>query len=1655
MGNLFGRKKPTQASYFLSESQRKRTSRLSFIYGSPRLVAVITVLALSSLLVGTLIIQKQNDSRAEVFTKTENWAVGSPDGFGANLKDGVGWGFKKDAFPVSATNNTGQNLKITIPQGSVQPTANVQACWVLNIPGDVSVNRVKFNVTSNAFGTSQVNILRNSEVIGTKNDFGNTPANHDFDIGITPTTGGTVSVCHKVLQARTFSTERIVYVRDYAVFGTKTIVNDTMQTTDRFYSFAGQTSPPATMTNGDTATVEIKVKNEGKITWQNDSTNPTNPVRLGTTNATDTQRDRVSLLHNEGDGNWFGRTRVKMVENNVPPGAIGTFRFTIVARSTTATTAQSRTEWFNLVQEGVAWFPARGLSFTVNVLPKPVAEAPAVDNPCLVTSSTYNPVPVAAVNSRLGSGATKITDGSRNVVRLDAPGEFVDCSVSLPNAPEGVAGGYVLAYSGKGGPTDSEIDLLMQSGTDNIQRDTQPVTTLDYGAPIDTKSRMTIIPSDTATQKKTVRKLVPGEKVLVRVTLKKGSFNLENFQLYRDPCADENGNDIRATTQDADCKVAIEQSQEQAQERQDTIDSGQPPTTPPPTNTDETPTNAPTTCSAVGSVEAEDAIRKNLTATANDPLHPEVRSAVLFTEKSYVECTLEAPKTGRYAFGAKIRSDDFRNEVARAKIEMKDAKSTASRDINAPKEQVYGLVRFNDPADYRELSQGDKVVVRVSFLNDGRDDKGGDRNLWVDSILLVEIPNAPQADTGGSNEPSGIVPCAKLGTAEAEDGSLYNGASVQADSSASGGKSVVRLKTNAQYVECALKAPTDGEYIVGAVAKSDNRPLQDKAIAQLAMIAGGKIQQSDTQVTTGSYDRIRMRVNDSTKRNMKAGSQVIVRISVTNASNNTATKKHLLIDSLSLIKIPTTAPPQAQPVDPSTEPSIPEVKEAWPSNAEQVSYNPVTGAVLVKIEAEKATHTSLPGAIFEENLAQKASGGKAVRLFANKHYVEHTFQIPETDTYSLDFAGRSENFDGVANARIVLDGKKLFGDDIKLISSPIHNYYTSEKRVQIQKGLHTFRVEFPNDKRGTTGDRNLIVDYLRIRGTKRLQPIVTPPANEGSESPTNTTPKDVVGPNTQAVEAENASYCQATKVRILCEQLAIPDEAAHGSRALVLNKKGDFVETQFTTNVSGSYAIGATLRSMDYNGSAKADIYVDGSKVASGVTPNSESYRPTFMYKKDFKENTTHKIKVVFINDQCGSDREACNSTNDRNLLVDHLRLTFISESVVIDQPPSNVGRSTDYRFISMPDFLNADIGDVTKSPFYNKAKAGNRNSTSPEWNESLKFIMDSIKSEGIRDVFIAGDFVEGEWGKDTENTGIFGPVGTVADKRRAVIEAGNVYYKQGMKRFTDRDLVVYPAIGDHEIGDNPWGKAAGGYTTFKYNNLDIFKRTYSNHFMKNNDGTFRFSNRPTGQARDTAYAVRPHPEVQLVSLDVFQKTSETVIPSLDSEQLAWVEKVLQKANQDGVDWIIVQGHTPIFKYDSDVPKLPNRHSSTLMYQGGLQSPLWKLLAKYKVDLYFAGEVHETSVRRADGVTQLAHGSMMMMGDQDYLVGSISGDRMTLQVKQFSGGTFDNEKLWCTDTATCWAKTRTKYINPPSVTGTMIMKNDNSPIIYKDGRFNQ
>ncbi|WP_041546352.1 MULTISPECIES: metallophosphoesterase [unclassified Nocardioides] len=386
-----------------------------------------------------------------------------------------------------------------------------------------------------------------------------------------------------------------------------------------------------------------------------------------------------------------------------------------------------------------------------------------------------------------------------------------------------------------------------------------------------------------------------------------------------------------------------------------------------------------------------------------------------------------------------------------------------------------------------------------------------------------------------------------------------------------------------------------------------------------------------------------------------------------------------------------------------------------------------------------------------------------------------------------------------------------------------------------------------------------------------------------------------------------------------------------------------------------------------------------------------------------------------------------------------------------VEQPLPSIGVALerpvvqpDYRFLSSPDFMNSDIADVSKLRTWHR---GLPNSWNSSYAATVDTILDTFESEAPEDVFVAGDLVEGHWVSDDDRTGLFGPARTHAQRKAAIRRAADFYFSEWRKRFDQRGLPVYAAVGDHDIGDNPWrGGGNAEENRFKRDNVELFKASFSRKVIAPN----RVPDRPRGPAHDTAYATYVDPEVLLVTVDVFEHTKRNVVAHLDRAQLAWLDRTLASAERRGTDWIVVQGHVPVLK--------PVRiyGSSAMYYRGGAGSAFWRTMARHHVDLYLDGEVHDISVRRRDGITQISHGGTIQMasaggyGSTNYLLGEVFGDTMFLRDHRFAPKMIDfSKRLWQVGQSHR-PVVRKEVWDRPLAVGHLVLTSDNQ-VQYSDG----
>ncbi|GAB3868025.1 hypothetical protein GCM10028801_43290 [Nocardioides maradonensis] len=319
---------------------------------------------------------------------------------------------------------------------------------------------------------------------------------------------------------------------------------------------------------------------------------------------------------------------------------------------------------------------------------------------------------------------------------------------------------------------------------------------------------------------------------------------------------------------------------------------------------------------------------------------------------------------------------------------------------------------------------------------------------------------------------------------------------------------------------------------------------------------------------------------------------------------------------------------------------------------------------------------------------------------------------------------------------------------------------------------------------------------------------------------------------------------------------------------------------------------------------------------------------------------------------------------------------------------------TVDDTIIASPDVTNEDIADLSGLPGYNPDYGNAWN----QWTaDSVNWVYDTIAARNPSAFLISGDLVEGRWGLPDNHSGLFGssteggwPI-TEDQQVEMVKEQAALYNGANAQRLKDAGVYdrTLAAVGDHDIGDN-WWYDSSAYGAFKLHHLDLWRDSFHDSYLVKTDGTSKGFSRPVGtQWENTAYATMVNPDLLVVTLDEFNKRDHGVGVTVTGGQLTWLQGVLANARHDGVRWIVVQGHVPI---------LPSAvwHSSGLHIAGGADSPLWKLMVKYRVNLYVAGEVHTTSRYTQDGITQITTGSPIPAGETTFLDVQVFHDRLAM-----------------------------------------------------------
>jgi len=238
-------------------------------------------------------------------------------------------------------------------------------------------------------------------------------------------------------------------------------------------------------------------------------------------------------------------------------------------------------------------------------------------------------------------------------------------------------------------------------------------------------------------------------------------------------------------------------------------------------------------------------------------------------------------------------------------------------------------------------------------------------------------------------------------------------------------------------------------------------------------------------------------------------------------------------------------------------------------------------------------------------------------------------------------------------------------------------------------------------------------------------------------------------------------------------------------------------------------------------------------------------------------------------------------------------------------------------------------------------------------------------------------------------------------------------------------------AVGDHELGDNPWRKGSE-----VVNQIAAFRQGFANTFTLDKNGKSRFTKK-IGKAlarpvetiyEHTSNAVQ-YKNVLFVTLDMFRFDAKdkilggegVICGDITGKHMEWFESVLSEAqNLSSIKHIVVQSHLPI------IYPVRKYASSGMLVEKNESEKILDVLRKYNVDLYLAGEVHMNTVTRdpkSDLIQLVARGNKLSnmtlvdVEDDKLLItschengdklGSLSIDKSSAQTKIEGSGILD------------------------------------------------
>jgi len=162
----------------------------------------------------------------------------------------------------------------------------------------------------------------------------------------------------------------------------------------------------------------------------------------------------------------------------------------------------------------------------------------------------------------------------------------------------------------------------------------------------------------------------------------------------------------------------------------------------------------------------------------------------------------------------------------------------------------------------------------------------------------------------------------------------------------------------------------------------------------------------------------------------------------------------------------------------------------------------------------------------------------------------------------------------------------------------------------------------------------------------------------------------------------------------------------------------------------------------------------------------------------------------------------ACRRSLPRRAARATLQLGVAAAAAIAIWAASAGAAAPRYTFVSAPDTWNADIATVQNASGWDP---GEPDSINESWRRATDVVLARFASHAPSFVLVAGDLVNGHWYSSAAPYQTLGDASTLPSARRAVREGASIYFTAWKAGFQAHGLAVLPAVGDHELGDNPW----------------------------------------------------------------------------------------------------------------------------------------------------------------------------------------------------------------------------------------------------------